>query len=447
MPLNSTMIAVAVPSIGGEFDTSSTTVTQALVATYLVAAIALQSPGGKLGDRLGHWRVINLGQALLAAGALLGFVAPDLAVLALSRVLMAAGGAVVVPATLALLRLELPGERRGRAFGAFGAVMSLSAAIGPIIGGLLVDAFGWRSVFVVNLPVIAASLLVAATSTRRHAAAVAAPAPFDWVGSVLLTGALAALVAGLQITGPAAVPAVLLGIALIVPFVWWERRARDPVVAFSLFRTGRFAAGTSVVGLLNLVMYALLFEIPLLVHTLFRLDSEATGRLLLFMSVAMVVASLPAGRLVDAYGARPIGVIGTAVCLAGVAVLFARTPSGAGDLRLPLVLIGLGVGLANPAGQHASMAAVPGERSGMAAGVGSSMRYLGGIAGVAVLGRVLDLGGSRAQVLDTHRAVAGIYLGVLLVTLVCAAGLGARESRSVEPVTLVSRRWARHTRQ
>src|SRR5690349_6663606 len=117
MPLNSTMVAVAVPDVAHRFDAAPGTVTQAVVATYLVAAIALQSPGGKLGDRLGQWRVFGLGQALIGAGALLGFLAPSLAVLVLARVLMASGGALVVPATVALLRTEVAPQRRGRAFG------------------------------------------------------------------------------------------------------------------------------------------------------------------------------------------------------------------------------------------------------------------------------------------------------------------------------------------
>jgi MFS family permease len=130
MPLNSTMIAVALPEIAREFARPPGTVAQAVVASYLVAAIVLQGPGGKLGDRLGHWRIITFGQVLVVAGAVLGMVAGALSVLAVARVLMAAGGAAIVPATVALLRIELPPQRRGRAFGIFGAVMSLAAGIG-----------------------------------------------------------------------------------------------------------------------------------------------------------------------------------------------------------------------------------------------------------------------------------------------------------------------------
>ena len=206
MPLNSTMVAVAVPSIGRSVGHGPAAVTQALVATYLIAAIALQSPGGKLGDRLGHWRVLTLGQAAVGAGAILGFFAPNLATLAGARILMATGGALAVPATLALLRVSLPAERRGRAFGTFGAVMAMAAALGPIVGGVLVDAFGWEAVFVANVPVIAVAAILVASVERVQDAR--PTGRFDTLGSALLTAGLALLVLGAQQTGGASVPLV-----------------------------------------------------------------------------------------------------------------------------------------------------------------------------------------------------------------------------------------------
>lgn len=419
MPLNSTMIAVAVPDIAGDVGHSASTVTQALVATYLVAAIALQSPGGKLGDRLGHWRVFAFGQAAMAVGAILGYLAPTLAVLALSRVLMAAGGAVVVPATLALIRVELPTERRGRAFGAFGAVMSLAAGIGPILGGELVRAFGWPSLFLANLPVLAVSALLALSADHARPEK-AVHARFDWVGSVLLTAALTALVAGLQVTGVVGTMVVAAGVGLLVPFAMWERRVEDPVIAFSLFRSRTYTAGTLLIALLNLVMYALLFEIPLLLHAVFSLGSEDTGRLLVFMMLAMVVTSLAAGRLTDRFGSRPLAVAGTLVCIAAVAVMRAGELTSSGELRLPLALLGVGIGLATPAAQNASLSGVAAASSGMAAGVGSTMRYLGGIAGVVMLGRVVHPDGARHAVLAEHQAALTVFLVTLAVGLVCA---------------------------
>jgi MFS family permease len=203
------------------------------------------------------------------------------------------------------------------------------------------------------------------------------------------------------------------------------------VVSFWLFRSVRYTAGSLVVALLNLVMYALLFEIPLVTDALFRLGSAATGELLIFMMLAMVVASLVAGRLVDAYGPRPVGVVGTVSCLAGVTVLLVQ------DLRLPLALLGFGLGLATPAGQTASFSGVPAEHIGMAAGLASSMRYIGGVAGVAILGRTLHLTGSRQSVLGAHHTMLAIFLGVLVVSVACAALLGDRPLRP-EPIAEVA---------
>jgi MFS family permease len=428
MPLNSTMIAVALPDIAQEFGDPPGTVAQAVVASYLVAAIVLQSPGGKLGDRIGHRRVLALGQVLVTAGAVVGMVAPLLGVLATARVLMAAGGAAIVPATVALLRIELPEHRRGRAFGLFGAVMSLAAGIGPVVGGELVRAFGWPSVFAVNLPVVAVSVLLAATAGHgRDRVEQQAGRPFDVVGSVLLAAALTALVLGLESAGGRGALLLAVGAVLVVPFAWWERRrAADPVVTFALFRSAPFTAGSLLIALQNLVMYTLLFELPQVLTAMLATDPAVTGRLLVSMMAAMILASFVAGRLTDRIGPRPLAVAGTLTCLAAVGVLAAVDLSSLCQLPLPLALLGLGVGLATPAAQTASLAAVPRRYSGAAAGIGSTMRYLGGVVGVALLGRLVDLGGDRSEVLAEHRTVLVVFAVALVGAVACAVVLPRR---------------------
>lgn len=423
MPLNSTMVAVAVPDISEELGHSLTAVTQALVATYLVTAIALQSPGGKLGDRLGPWRAVWLGQGALAAGALLALVAPSLAVLALARVVMACGGALVVPATVALLRAELPAERRGRAFGSFGATMALAAAAGPVVGGVLVHAFSWEAVFLVNVPVLAVGVLLCAQVPRRTAAPSALR--FDAWGSALLTLALVLVVVGAQDDGYASLLLVAAGLLVLVLFGRWEQRAADPVVDLALFRSLSFTAGASLTALHNLVMYGLLFELPLVLADGFDLSPQAIGQLLTALMLSMVAMSLLAGRWTDRFGPRPVAVGGALVCIAALLLLRLSDLAG-GGAQVPLVLLGAGLGLAAPAAQTASMSAVPSSQSGMAAGVGSTMRYLGGVVGILLLGRVLDLDGDRAQVLAEHRAVLALFLAALVVSLVCAALLPSR---------------------
>jgi MFS family permease len=427
MPLNSTMIAVALPEIARDVGRPPGTVAQAVVASYLVAAIVLQSPGGNLGDRLGHRRVLAVGQGLVAAGAMLGLVAGPLGVLAVARVLMAAGGAVIVPATVALVRTELPEERRGRGFGLFAAVMSLAAAVGPVVGGELVRLFGWPAIFAINLPLIVTAALLAWRTPRGERTATSSrSARFDVIGSLLLAAVLSTLVLGLESDGVPGIAFLASCVGLLLPFVWWERRVADPVIPFGLFTSVPFSAGSLLVALQNLVMYTLLFELPQVLATLLAAGPAVIGRLLVAMTAAMVLASVVAGRLTDRIGARPVAVGGTLVCLAGVGVLALVGLSSVGRLLLPLALLGFGVGLATPAAQSASLTAVPRERSRVAAGIGSTMRYLGGVVGVALLGRLVDLGSAPSVVLSEHRTVLGVFTVAVLMALACAAVLPGR---------------------
>ncbi len=431
MPLNSTMIAVAIPDISAEFDHDPTLVTQALVTSYLIAAVVLQSPAGKIGDRIGHARLIVIGMLVVAAGALMGFLAPALGWLVAARVLMAVGGAALVPSTLALMRHALPVNRRGRAFGAFGASMALSAAIGPLIGGELVQAFGWPSVFAANIPVLAVAAVLTLLGGPATRPEHGAPARFDWVGSTLLAFGLTGIILGLRPDG--ALPVlIVVGVGLLVPFALWERRVSDPVIAFSLFKSVHFSAGSSLIALQNLVMYSLLFEVPLVAAALFDLDARATGRLLLSMMLAMVVTSLVAGRLTDRYGSRLLALAGSAAALLGIGVMAWIDLTSAGQLAPPLVLMGIGIGLTSPAAQSASMSAIEPDQAGMAAGIGSTMRYLGGIIGVAVLSLLLDVHGTRADVVAEHRVLTVVFAGALVLGAVCAALLPGRPDR-VEP--------------
>jgi MFS family permease len=407
-------------------------VTQALVTSYLVAAVVLQSPAGKIGDRVGHARLIVIGQLVVAAGALMGFLAPSLGWLVVARILMAVGGAALVPSTLALMRHALPVDRRGRAFGAFGASMALSAAIGPLVGGELVDAFGWPSVFAANIPVLAVAAVLILTSGRALRPTHTTPARFDWVGSTLLAAGLTAIILGMRPDG-LTTSLVVVGVALLIPFGLWERRVSDPVIAFSLFRSVHFSAGSSLIALQNLVMYAMLFEVPLVAAALFDLHARGTGRLLLSMMLAMVVTSLVAGRLTDRYGARLLALAGSTSALLGIAVMVWIDLTAAGQLVLPLVLMGIGIGLTSPAAQSASMSAIEPELAGMAAGIGSTMRYLGGIIGVAVLSLLLDVHGTRADVVSEHRVLTVVFAGALVVGTACAALLPGRPTGSSPP--------------
>lgn len=439
-PLNSTMIAVALPAIGRAFGHAPATLAHALVTSYLVASITLQAPGGRLGDVVGHRRALALGQWIFVAGAAVGAIAPELVSLVVARVIMALGGAIIIPAATALMRTELPIERRGRAFGAFSAVMGTAAMVGPLIGGVLEARFGFRALFAANVPVVLVSALLAgrapgSSSTpgpasereARPASSTATRPRFDVLGTVLLAGSLGAIVVGAKLPGPARITTVALGIALIVPLVIHARRTPHPVVDVGLLRIPVLLAGSLVVALHNMGMYALLFLLPTTLERLFGLDAEGTSRIVVAMMVAMVVGAPLAGRLAERLGALTLALVGCAAAVVGMALVRLTPLTAPGALVVPLVIVGMGMGLSASPSQAAAMSAAPRDRSGTAAGLLSTMRYLGGVAGILVLAAVAHDGptGTGEVIAELHRSTE-IFLVALLVATGAATFLPHR---------------------
>ncbi|MEA2748186.1 MAG: hypothetical protein QOI41_2329 [Myxococcales bacterium] len=411
VPLNSTMLAVAMPAIAGDLKVPSEALTQGLVASYLLVGIVLQSPGGKLGDGIGHGRALGLGQLVFAVGAIVGFVGRAMLPLEISRGLMAAGGAVMVPSAFALVRSRAPADAQAKAFGAFGAVMGVAAAIGPLIGGEIVARFGWPALFVANAPPV----LLAALLARSKAKEPRRPMPrFDLLGSALLGVGLLLVVIGLRAQRFVMAGA---GALVVVLFFFWEKRAKNPVIDPSLFRSRAFATGVSVVGLQNLAMYALLFELPLVLSRAFDADAKTSGRTLLALTLAMVTGSMTSGRVVARLGERGSAIAGSSVALAGMLVVALSPLHGASDVIWGLLPLGFGIGLSTPALQASAMAAIDRSRSGMAAGVSSTARYLGGVIGVGVVSSLLH----GSDPLVAHRSAARVLAVVLAIGLGVAA--------------------------
>jgi MFS family permease len=432
VPLGSTAVAVALGDIGRELAAEPAALTLWLVNSYLVVAVVLQSPAGKLCDRWGVRRALAVGQALFAAGALLGALGGTLAPLVAARVLMAAGGALLVPATMATLRNSTEPRRRARLFGLAGAAMGLAAAVGPLIGGVLTDAFGWRAVFLVNLPLLAGAApllrLLPPDPSRSTTAS------FDWRGSALLACGLGLAVWGSRASGVAAAALLALGAAALFRFVLVERRADDPVIDLALFRNQPFAAGVSVIALHNCVMYALIFQLPFFFRSGLGGSAAGSGRMLLTMMLSMVVCSPLGGRAAERFGARTVAALGTLLLIAGL-LLLSRIGAFTHltDAVPALLLIGAGLGLATPAAQAAALGSISAEQSGMAAGALSSVRYLGGVVGIAILGIALgDAGAADAFASQAHERVILLHSTVAALALAAAAGLPPLDSPAVD---------------
>jgi MFS family permease len=425
-PLGSTMIAVALPRIGRDLGADASDLTQWLVSSYLVASIALQSPGGKLGDLIGHGRALLVGSSLVAVGSLLGLLVGHMQALGAARILMACGGAVTVPATMAILRNQTPAAGRARVFGLFGAGMGLAAAIGPLIGGELTERFGWRAVFAANLPVIGASMLMVLRSHGVYLRAAAHQPSFDWLGSALLAAGLTLAITALRMPGTGVWALGAAGVALLAAFPFWERRARSPVVDFALFSRRAFVGGGSIIALQNMAMYPLLFQLPVFFDRVRHLGARTVGQALLTLTIAMMLSSVAGGRLTERIGARMQTLAGSLIALAGL-WWFADFGSVQvpGDVLPGMLLLGVGVGITSPPAQAASMSTVGSEQSGMAGGVVSTLRYMGGVAGITAVAALLNDASSPAS----HQRPLPVYAGALVVAALLSGLLPGREKR------------------
>ena len=262
-PLNSTMIAVALPRIVDDFDSSIGTVGW-LVTTYLLALAVVQPVAGKLGDRHGRRPFVVGGLIVFGLASLGAAAAPGLTLLIVFRVLQAVSGAVVFPNGAGLIRELVPADRRGGAFGIVGGSVAFAAGLGPLLGGLLLTVGGWRAIFLVNVPVVVAAVAVSWWAVPRRPGIVPATR-FDWPGAALLAVVLvgsAVLVIESRHAPATLVPGIALLAVLTFVFVRRELRHPDPVLQPRFFANRAFAGSNAAIAASNLAFYTVLLAMP-----------------------------------------------------------------------------------------------------------------------------------------------------------------------------------------
>jgi DHA2 family methylenomycin A resistance protein-like MFS transporter len=420
LQLDLTIVNVALPSIGSDVGASVSGL-QWVVDGYNLAVASLLLVGGRIGDRRGHKRVYLVGLAVFAVGSGLCAAAPTAGSLIAFRVLQGVGAALELPATLAILTHTFTGRReRAQAVGIWASAAGSSLVIGPVLGGALVAAFGWRAVFLVNVPVVAAIAVL--TAVAVHEAVEPVAGRIDVPGQVLGSAALA-LLAGGAIEGGhlgfgAAVPVALLagGAVALAAFVVVERRREDPVLQLGLFRLADYSA-VNVGGLvMGFVTIGLLFVFSLFFQQAQGLSAIVAGLRFLPLTVVFVLAGPLVGRAIHRVGHRLPMAAGAALLAAG-ALLLLRVGPGDGYAAVagPFAVVGLGYGLLSTPMAAAVLGAVPPDRAGMASSTNLTARLVGGVFGIAVLGSFLPASGTGAS--------AAQYAGAVQVAMLVAAAV------------------------
>ncbi len=427
VPLNTTMLAVALPGIMSEFGLGANEV--ASVVTLYLAAVAVALPvAGSLGDRFGHRSTFLAGVLGFGFASLLAALAPTFAVLEGARVLQAVSGAFVSTSSTAIIREIAPPDRRGEAFGLFDLLTSVSAAVGPFIGGVLVGLFGWRSMFSLAVPIaiVAAASVALLLAPGRLRNSRPRPRPLDVRGLVVLAAAIIAFLVALRAGATSAgLGAFLAMVVLLVLFVLVELRTPEPAVDPHLFRSRAFAAAIAGIFGSTIVLHGTFLMVPLLVEELLGASATASGIVLLGIAGVSAVVAPYGGRLSDRVGRRRPAVVGSLIMAIGVGLMAVATgvvpvASVGGLLVLATVLlgvVGLGMGLAGSPRQAAAMEAVGGDRVGMAAGTYYTGRYLGGLVGASLGGAVLGSAVTASGMTLGFAILAAIGVAVAVVSL------------------------------
>ncbi len=410
--LDVSIVNVALPSIkhGLHF---STTGLQWVVNAYTLTFAGFLLLGGRAADLLGRRSVFLAGTALFSLASLACALADSSSLLIAARAVQGIGGAVISPASLAIITTSYtqPGERN-RALGIWGAMGGVGGALGALLGGVLTQGLGWPAIFIVNVPIgllvltLGPGLIPEGRSELDHK-------HFDVLGAGLVTGALTALVYGIVRTdtlgwgAPGVIVPLLSGAVLLVLFAIVEGRfARAPLVPLPIFRRRLLRAANLVVFLLYAAVFAMWFFLSLYLQQVLHHDALLTGLSFVPMTLAVVLGTSFAPRLVARFGARSVIAAGMLLAAAGLLVLTGARPGGSyATLVLPGgVLSALGLGLALVPATIVAVSGVPSSQSGLASGLLNSSRLIGGALGLAALSTIAA---SQTHA-DVHAGASGV---------------------------------------
>jgi EmrB/QacA subfamily drug resistance transporter len=440
--LDNLVVTTALPSIRADLG-SGIQGLEWTVNAYTLAYAVLLLTGAALGDRFGRRRMFAVGLGVFTVASAAAALAPSTGALIAARAVQGTGAAIVTPLTLTLLSAAIPPQRRGLALGAWSGISGLGVALGPVVGGAVVDGISWHWIFWLNVPVGLALLPLA---SRRLQESFGPAGRLDLPGLALagsgLLGVVHGIVRGHELgwTDPLILASLAAGTALLAGFVAWELRAPAPMLPMRFFRSRAFAATNAV----SLAMYFGIFGSIFLIAQFFQVSEglsplEAGLRTLPWTAMPMFVAPV-AGLLSDRIGSRPLLAGGLALQAGSIAWLATVSAPGVpyAELVPPFVMGGAGMALVFAPAANAVLSAVRPEEAGQASGATNAIRELGGVLGVAVLASVFSASGSYATpAAFTDGMTSAIWVGAAVLAagaLIALLVPGRGPRAALEPV-------------
>jgi EmrB/QacA subfamily drug resistance transporter len=424
--LDATVVNIALPTIGRDFDTGISSL-QWVMSGYTLTLAAFLLIGGSLGDHYGRRKIYTIGIIWFAlASAACGF-APSVVFLIIMRVLQGVGGALLTPGSLAILEASFVPEDRGRAIGAWSGLGGVATAAGPLLGGWLIAAASWRWIFFINVPVSA----VVVVMTARHVPESRDPSATgridEWgalLGVVFLTGITFAFIEAptLGWSSPSVIVMAVVGVAGLIAFVIRELRAKNPMLPLSIFRVRQFAATNAVTFIVYAALIGATFLLPVTLQVVSKYTPLESGLALLPLTLIMLALSARSGQLASRIGPRLQMSVGPIVVGVGLGMLVTVTHGTSYFIYvMPAVLVfGLGLAITVAPLTATAMSSAPAELSGIASAVNNDVARFGGLLAVAVLPALAGITGTAY--LKPDELAAGFRTAVLISAGMCIAG-------------------------
>jgi EmrB/QacA subfamily drug resistance transporter len=437
--LDNLVVTTALPAIRHHLGASLSSLEWTVNAYTLTFAVLLLT-GASLGERFGRRRMLVIGLTVFTLGSAAAALAPTAGWLIAFRAVQGAGAAIVTPLTLTLLSAAVPVERRGMALGIWGGVAGLAIATGPLVGGAVVQGLSWQSIFWLNVPLGLALIPVA---RWRVVESYGSRAPLDLPGVALASTGLFGIVLGLVRgntlgwTSPYVLTSLTVGIALVVAFIGWERRAASPMLPMRLFASRGFSATNLASALMFFGMFGSIFLLAQFLQTVQHYSPLSAGLRTLPWTGMPIVVSPIAGVLADRIGGRPVVLTGLVLQATGLAWLAAVSSPTVpyGDLVPAFVVSGIGMALFFAPVATIVLGTVARNEEGIASGATNALRELGGVFGVAVLASVFARHGGyssgQAFVEGLRPAVSVGAAGVALAAVALLAVPRQRQSSAV----------------